>query len=114
MTCAKRRVTCVIHAPSGELVAGENWCANPQPACPREEGEGYEKCQSICQQLGHAEETALLAAEELGIDVRGGEALITGHFRVCDTCAKLLRDAGIVKVQVSEWPSDVVAAPSQP
>jgi deoxycytidylate deaminase len=101
MTCAKRRVTCVIYAPGGLMVAGDNWCANPQPVCPREPGEGYDKCKSICQQLGHAEETALMAAEELGIDVRGGEALITGHERVCDTCSKLLSDAGIKRVQVA-------------
>ncbi len=55
MSCAKKRVQCVLIAEDGEVFVGENWCNNPQQTCPREPGEGYDKCTHICKQNAHAE-----------------------------------------------------------
>jgi len=95
--CAKLRVRCIIVGETGTMYAGENDCANPQPACPRAPGEGYEKCQTICQQAGHAEIEALKVA---GDDARNGEAHVYGHYYACEPCARALRDAGVRTIVV--------------
>lgn len=100
--CAKRTVTCLIESthPSGELewVEGSNWCANPQPVCPREPGEDYTKCKTICRQSGHAETNAVALAKKSGISLIGGSATIRGHYWICEPCGKALRDAGVARV----------------
>ena len=102
--CAKRTVTCRIENlhPSGELetVEATNSCANPQAVCPREPGEDYTKCRSICQQSGHAEINALALARKSGIDVRDGQAIVSGHYWICEPCGRALRDAGIAAITV--------------
>lgn len=90
--CAKRRVRCAIQADDGRIFEGENDCANPQSVCPRLPGEGYEKCKSICDQAGHAEVEAVRAAGEAA---RGGVAVLTGHYWMCEPCGRALREAGI-------------------
>jgi len=96
--CAKRRVTCqIVYGGSPEeFVMGENDCANPQAACPRLPGEGYEKCQTICQQGDHAEIKALRQLE--GHDLSHAMAIIVGHYYICEPCGAALRDAGIGRV----------------
>ena len=96
MTCAKRHVSCYLYSSDGWLMAsGSNRCRNPQEVCPREPGEGYAKCTSICKQAGHAEEVALFNAG--GYDLSGGKAVVT-HERVCDECRDALAAAGITDV----------------
>ncbi len=56
--CAKMTVRCTLVTPAGEHIVGTNHCENPQPVCPRAPGEGYEKCTSVCRQVGHAEVVA--------------------------------------------------------
>ena len=97
MTCAKRTVRCHLYSADGLLVAtGTNGCANPQEVCPREPGEGYAKCTTVCKQAGHAEEVALRNAD--GYDLAGGTAYIT-HERVCGECRDALAAAGITDIQ---------------
>lgn len=91
MTCAKTTVTCTLVTPDNERFVGTNWCANPQPVCPRAPGEGYEKCVSICQQAGHAEVEAVRAA---GIKALGARAYIEGHGYACRNCQEVLVAAG--------------------
>ena len=102
--CAKRTVTCRIESmhPSGELeyVEATNWCANPQPVCPRAPGEDYAKCASVCQQSGHAETNALELARKAGIYVRGATATLRGHYWLCAPCGSALHAAGIKIVVV--------------
>ena len=98
MTCAKRHVECYIVTRQG-VVKGDNSCRNPQKACPRGMGEGYEKCVSICGQESHAEINALNAAESLGYDLRGATAIVL-HWRVCDGCQRALRAAGIAVTSI--------------
>lgn len=92
MTCAKKVVRCVIVAENGKAYIGENWCSNPQEVCPREPGEGYEKCQSICKQSGHAEINAIKAAKR---DADGATAYLVGHHHYCKACQLALFTAGV-------------------
>lgn len=95
--CAKRHVTCVILTDCNERFVGENDCANPQATCPRQPGEGYEKCKTICQQAGHAEIEALKAAGERA---RGADAFLYGHYWICEPCGAAIRDAGIRSLKI--------------
>lgn len=90
MTCAKTRVRVTLTHPDGRSWAGENWCRNPQPVCPRE---GYDKCKTICDQVGHAEEDALRVAGE---HARGCTASLDGHTYYCMPCQHKLYAAGVV------------------
>ena len=96
--CVKRRVRCTIVAADGRAVTGENDCLNSQPVCPREEGEDYTKCTTICQQVGHAEETALDKARAAGLDLTNGVALIAGHWYACTNCQQALRREGVTNI----------------
>jgi pyrimidine deaminase RibD-like protein len=76
---------------------GENDCANPQTTCPREPGEGYEKCKTVCQQAGHAEIEALRAA---GAEAEGAVADLHGHYWMCEPCGRAMREAGVRWIKV--------------
>ena len=102
MSCAKQTVMCHIKLPDGRIFGGQNICLNPQTECPREDGEGYDKCKTICVQLGHAEEEAIRAALSKGVDLKGATAIITGHTRVCDSCRALLNHYDIVDIIFSK------------
>ncbi|HXR93733.1 MAG TPA: hypothetical protein VN750_26005 [Steroidobacteraceae bacterium] len=100
--CAKRQVVCIIQTMDGtQQFRGENDCANPQPVCPRLPGEGYEKCQSICEQAGHAEAEAVKAAGE---HAKGARAQLWGHYWMCEPCGRALREAGVISVTI--YPSE--------
>lgn len=101
MTCAKKRVFCTIIAQDGTKFMGENYCDNAQPSCPRLPNEGYEKCKSICQQFGHAEEVALHNARNH--DLMDGIAVVTGIDYVCRSCAKKLSAAGIRSIVITGY-----------
>lgn len=93
MTCAKKKVTCVIFTPNGESFVGTNDCSNPQDTCPRNPGEGYDKCKSICEQEGHAEIMALKAA---GANANRAVAHLYGIEYYCPACQKALFSAGVI------------------
>lgn len=94
--CAKAQVKCTIVNGWRKFV-GENLCLKPQTECPRQEGEGYEKCKSICKQIGHAEEVAL---EVAGRFAYGATAYIEGHTRCCKTCERKLKEAGVIHIVI--------------
>jgi hypothetical protein len=95
MTCAKKQVTCTLKLTNGWVVIGNNTCDNPQETCPRLPDEGYDKCHTICQQEGHAEDIAVRIAQRSFPDhLRGAHAVIT-HHRVCDGCKAILDAHGI-------------------
>lgn len=100
MTCAKRTVVCVIIDKAGLVSSGSNMCSIPQSTCPREEGEGYEKCTSICDQACHAEIDALGLARLMNRNLTGATAYICGHDHVCEDCEKALAEAGVAEVKV--------------
>lgn len=102
MTCAKATVTCTIHSSSGRLIGeGSNACANPQSRCPRQRGEGYEKCTSICDQQGHAELQALADMKTRNVlSLLPKFAIIKGHTYACQHCQEALFSAGVEWLKV--------------
>lgn len=98
--CAKQRVVCWIHGADQYTACGENLCENPQPVCPREPGEGYEKCQTVCRQVGHAEVQALENARRIGMNLRGAVAVVQGHTYACQGCQEELYEAGVAYIRV--------------
>lgn len=101
MTCAKTTVVCTLVLASGERIVGTNWCRNPQKYCPRKPGEGYEKCKTICDQAGHAEEVAAAIA---GPRAKGARAYIQGHTYACDNCQRVLFGAGVEAIIIGNPP----------
>ena len=97
MNCAKQITTCTITTVCGKKYYGENDCLVKQDKCPREEGEGYDKCKSVCFQIGHAEEVAVHNALKAGAKLEGATAEI-GHHRICDNCNNLLANHGISNI----------------
>ena len=95
--CAKATVKCRIISADGEEFVGENYCMNPQKVCPRESGEGYDKCESICNQTGHAEDIALRLAEG---KTQGAHATLMGHTYFCMDCQHKLFAAGVKTLSV--------------
>lgn len=100
--CAKTQVRCTLITQKGERVIGENWCLSPQKVCPRTAGEGYEKCASVCRQLGHAEAVALRRA---GGSAVGARAYLEGHTYACRECQEALFGAGVESLSVSPPPA---------
>lgn len=96
MTCAKVRVRATLTHPDGRSWTGENRCRNPQAVCPRLPGEGYEKCRTICDQVGHAELDALALAGE---HARGCTASLEGHTYYCMQCQHAFFAAGVVALR---------------
>lgn len=99
--CAKQVVRCTLVAPGGQRVVGTNYCRNPQASCPREPGEDYTKCKTVCQQVGHAEEVAVMIAGPLA---KGSKAYIEGHTYVCENCESVLMKAGVASMEISPPP----------
>ena len=100
MTCAKKVVTCELrNASTGLTIYAQNDCGNPQEVCPRLPGEGYEKCISICDQKGHAEEQALKIAKG---DASGYKATIYGIGWACRSCQEKLYKAGVESIKCVE------------
>lgn len=97
--CAKRQVIATLVLPCGLDFVGENVCRNPQPVCPREPEEGYEKCVSVCAQVGHAEVVALTQAlHRVHLSsLRGGKLYVEGHDHACPNCRSL---AGLLGVDI--------------
>ncbi len=96
--CAKQTTIAIIfNSENNSFAIGHNTCANPQGTCPREvqgfaTGEGYELCKSVCEQVGHAETNALRSAGDMA---KGATLLLIGHNRICNDCAKAMKEAGI-------------------
>lgn len=99
--CAKVTVTCTIISPDGQRFVGTNYCNNSQPVCPRRDGEGYEKCASICDQAGHAEQIATYLA---GANAVGAAAYLEGHTYACQACQEVLFGAGVATLSIGIAP----------
>ncbi|KKW44236.1 MAG: hypothetical protein UY95_C0033G0004 [Parcubacteria group bacterium GW2011_GWA2_56_7] len=67
--------------------------------CPRvvlecKTGEGYDLC-TFHEADGHAEPSAVAEAKKQGIDIKGCDAYMSGHWWACEPCWKVLTDAGL-------------------
>ena len=89
MTCAKKVVKARLLCLNGKYYFGENTCAKPQAVCPREKGEGYLKCLTVCAQPMHAEIAAMFKAIDDGSEIRGGRMSVW-HSHVCEHCRDIL------------------------
>ena len=74
-----------------------------EPLCPRLQnncptGEGYDLCQSICQQHAHAEVAAIEDARASGADTQGADLYLFGHWWLCKNCWDSIIAAGIRNV----------------
>lgn len=98
MNCKKHITTCLIITKDGLEFYGENHCLVEQLSCPRLDGEGYEKCKTVCFQIGHAEEVAVMFALKAKANLVGATAII-GHERICDNCKNLLTYHGITDIK---------------
>lgn len=101
--CAKTTVRCTLVTPAGERIVGTNHCENPQSECPRAAGEGYEKCTSVCRQVGHAE---VVAVQLAGDRARGARAYLQGHTYACMSCQHALFGAGVISFSIGAPPDD--------
>jgi len=106
--CAKVTTMATVVCVDGTRFVGMNWCANPQPKCPRKEGDNYDKCNTICKQMGHAEVMACLAA---GAKAKLGVLYLEGHTYACDNCVDVAAFHGIDKIVVGS-PPPIVGAPA--
>jgi Cytidine and deoxycytidylate deaminase zinc-binding region len=100
--CAKQVVFCEIHTIDGDTYIGSNHCRNPQLKCPREPGEGYDKCKTICNQFAHAEVSALNKALEADANLILSHAIVYGHTRCCEDCQNTLKSNGVNWVMIHD------------
>lgn len=99
--CVKATVTCTLVTADGEHIVGTNYCRNAQSVCPRLPGDGYEKCRTICDQVGHAEVVAVMLAGE---KAKGARAYLQGHTYACQPCQETLFGAGVISLSVGIEP----------
>lgn len=93
-TCSRLQVGCVIVKDTLQLAEGYNGSIK-----------GHEHCTDVgcllndqgrCIRTIHAEQNALLNASKKGVSVEGATAYVTHE--PCETCTKLLNQAGIIRV----------------
>jgi deoxycytidylate deaminase len=100
--CIKQSVYAMLVTASGREFFGSNWMSTTSGAtvCPRvtegcPSGQGYELCQTVCNQEFHAEVAALRACVEAGETTEGAVIYLTGHTYCCDNCIVEMTKAGI-------------------
>ena len=106
--CAKATIKATLITEDGRRFIGMNWCRTPQARCPREPGEGYEKCATVCSQYGHAEIVACCVA---GTAAEGATLYLEGHTYVCGECLRHLAKMGVYDVFVGVSPPPVENPP---
>ena len=107
--CAKQVVIATLVAKNGTYFVSSNHCATPKEYCQRAgmpSGEGYDLCQSVCGQSGHAEVNAIKLA---GKFASGGVLYITGHTYACDSCVSAAKLAGVMKIIIGAPPTGTSA-----
>lgn len=105
--CIKQQVGAVI-VKDGHIVGfGNNGCAHPQTACPREtmeykSGDGYHLCWDVCHQWSHAEINALGDALADKEDLEGATLYLYGHWYCCPDCMERMKEAGIASFHLMD------------
>jgi len=110
-TCLRRQVGAVIVKDKRILTTGYNGAPSglahcAEVGCLREQlGVPSGQRQEICRGL-HAEQNAIIQAALHGVSIEGGTIYIT--HTPCVTCAKMLINAGIVRVVcLGEYPDEL-------
>ena len=65
-------------------------------------GQGYRYCKEYCAQDGHAEVMAVRDAKAKGLDVRGADMYLYGHWWACKNCWDTMLAVGITNVFVTD------------
>ncbi|MCI7146352.1 MAG: cytidine/deoxycytidylate deaminase family protein [Clostridiales bacterium] len=106
-TCLRRQVGAVIVKDRHIIATGYNGaprgirhCGDREEGCLRQQlgvpsGEKHELCRAL-----HAEQNAIIQAATLGQSVEGGTIYVT--HQPCVICAKMIINAGIERIVVSE------------
>ena len=97
-TCDRAHVGCILTQDGHIISTGFNGSPVGQPHCDKV---GHEMQDGHCVRTVHAEANAIIQAALHGISTKGATAYIT-HFP-CYACAKMLVNAGVVRVVFSEW-----------
>ena len=100
--CVKTTVKCVIITNNNKIFTGSNYCNNPQEKCPRDIGEDYTKCKTICKQEGHAE---MVTLKKAGNNAKGSNVYIEGHDHYCRDCQIALFKAGVKSLSIGIPPN---------
>lgn len=108
-TCPRRQVGAVVVRDRHILTTGYNGAPKGLPHCP--EGGAENDWPVGCMRAGHcirslhAEQNALLQAAMLGIACQGATMYVT--CQPCNTCAKMIINAGISRViYEGDYPDD--------
>src|SRR6185503_18918892 len=64
-------------------------------------GQGYHLCEG-CHPRHHSERRALRSAADQGLDMRGADLYLWGHFGCCPDCWEAMEEAGIGDVYLVE------------
>lgn len=101
--CLKADVMAMIVDHVGQVATGTNEIQNEfVKKCPRELGEDYTKCKTICQQESHAEIAAIKKAKERGLILEGSKLYLTGHNKPCYNCRKACEKEGITIITMGD------------
>lgn len=108
-TCQRRAVGAVVVRDRRILATGYNGAPRGLPHCPEQgpEHDWPEGCMRSghCIRSLHAEQNALLQAAMIGIPCQGATMYVT--CQPCNTCAKMLINAGIQRVVYEgEYPDE--------
>ncbi|MCW5939648.1 MAG: cytidine/deoxycytidylate deaminase family protein [Fimbriimonadaceae bacterium] len=99
-TCPRRQVGAVVVRDRRILATGYNGAPRGLPHCP--EGGADHDWPEGCMRAGHcirslhAEQNAILQAAMIGVALEGSMIYVT--CQPCNTCAKMIINAGIVRV----------------
>lgn len=93
-TCNRLSVGCVIAKGNIQLAEGYNGSIAGDPHCT--DVGCLKNDQGRCIRTIHAEQNAILNAMKKGVNIEGATAYVTHE--CCETCTKLLAQAGIVRV----------------
>ncbi len=110
-TCLRRKVGAVIVAERRILATGYNGAPSGLEHCDKKgcirldrkipSGERHELCRGL-----HAEQNAIIQAALYGVSIRGGVIYCTHH--PCVVCAKMLVNAGIIKIKINaDYPDEM-------
>ena len=97
-TCNRAHVGCVLVKEGHILTTGFNGSPKGQPHC---NDVGHPMKNDHCIRTVHAEANAVIQAALHGVSTKGATVYLT-HFP-CYTCAKMLINAGVIRVVFEEW-----------
>ncbi|HPP66419.1 MAG TPA: cytidine/deoxycytidylate deaminase family protein [bacterium] len=111
-TCLRRKVGAVVVKEKRVLATGYNGAPSgikhcEETGCLREKlnipsGERHELCRGL-----HAEQNAIIQAAYHGVSIKDSRLYVTCH--PCSVCAKMIINAGIKKIVISEGYPDNLA-----